>query len=177
MIGLSMDIEVKLPPTSRNTSPPSSAACARLRNRICSKLTTNHGLVICGVGRGRRTPTRFHVSRGAGRGFQPSRPATSFECHVGDYDYGKSHAVLFGTYERSRQTKSGSRSTLPRCQIKTPPRKGLTTEAGFCARYAAAGRFSPRADKQLVKQARNRDHHFSDPCGQTKKPPAYPPEA
>src|SRR5205807_1167678 len=27
-------------PTSRNTSPRSSGACARLRNRICSKLTT-----------------------------------------------------------------------------------------------------------------------------------------
>src|SRR5215831_8531101 len=62
------------------------------------------------------------------------------------------------------------------CQIKTPPRKGFTTEAGFCARYAASGKrqaasrkLPPRADSPLAEQARNRDHDSSDPSSQAKK--------
>src|SRR5262249_24707362 len=76
------------------------------------------------------------------------------------------------------------------CQIKTPPRKGFTTEAGFCARYAASSKqeaasskqeagsrkqeagsrkLPPRADSPLAEQARNRDHDSSDPSSQAKK--------
>src|SRR5262249_17305262 len=47
--------------------------------------------------------------------------------------------------------------------------KGLTTEAGFCARYATRRKLTPRADSQLAEQARNPDHDSSDPCGQNKK--------
>jgi len=68
-----------------------------------------------------------------------------------------------------RLTLEAWRHCARKCQIRTPPRKGLTTEAGFCARYATRRTLTPRADNQLAEQARNRDHDSSDPCGQTKK--------
>jgi hypothetical protein len=62
-------------------------------------------------------------------------------------------------YERPRQNDC-VRLTLggrpSECQIKTPHRKGLTTEAGFCARYSARKKLAPRADTRLAEQARNR---------------------
>src|SRR5262245_35251913 len=86
-----------------------------------------------------------------------------------------------------RLTLEAWRHCAHKCQIRTPPRKGLTTEAGFCARSATRRKLPRRADRQLDEQACNRDHDSSDPCGQTKKqqkitqehrhiaPPLYPP--
>ena len=68
-----------------------------------------------------------------------------------------------------RLTLEAWRHCARECQITTPLRKGLTTEAGFCARYATRRKLTPRADNQLAEQARNPDHDSSDPCGQTKK--------
>src|SRR5262245_63313744 len=67
-----------------------------------------------------------------------------------------------------RLTLEAWRHCARECQITTPLRKGLTTEAGFCARYATRRKLTPRADNQLAEQARNPDHDSSDPCGQTK---------
>src|SRR5215831_18375186 len=67
-----------------------------------------------------------------------------------------------------RLTLEAWRHCAHKCQIRTPPRKGLTTEAGFCARYATRRKLPRRADRQLDEQACNRDHDSSDPCGQTK---------
>src|SRR5262245_34226632 len=68
-----------------------------------------------------------------------------------------------------RLTLEAWRQRARECQITTPLRKGLTTEAGFYARYAARRKLTPRADSQLAEQARNPDHDSSDPCGQNKK--------
>ena len=68
-----------------------------------------------------------------------------------------------------RLTLEAWRHCAHKCQIRTPLRKGLTTEAGFCARYATRRKLPRRADRQLDEQACNRDHDSSDPCGQTKK--------
>src|SRR5262249_60755319 len=54
-------------------------------------------------------------------------------------------------------------------RVKSNPRLGLTTEAGFRARYSARRKLAPRADTQLAEQCRDRDHHSSDPCSQARK--------
>src|SRR5262249_53033315 len=52
---------------------------------------------------------------------------------------------------------------------QNPASEGLTTEAGFRARYSARRKLAPRADTRLAEQGRNRDHHPSDPSSQAKK--------
>src|SRR5262245_56940606 len=57
------------------------------------------------------------------------------------------------------------RSDVP--PVKSKPRLGrVDNRSGVpCSR----GKLAPRADARLAEQARNRDHHSSDPCGQAKK--------
>src|SRR5262249_53961816 len=84
--------------------------------------------------------------------------------------------IMFFAPAWSRRRKAAHARSLgdpvhTQCQIKTPPRKGFTTEAGSVlgTRQAASSKLPPRADSPLAEQARNRDHDSSDPSSQAKK--------
>jgi hypothetical protein len=52
---------------------------------------------------------------------------------------------------------------------QNPTSERVDNRSGVLCSVRGSRELPPRADSQLAKQARNRDHHSSDPCGQTKK--------
>ena len=56
---------------------------------------------------------------------------------------------------------------------QNPASEGVDNRSGILCSLLGT-KVAPRADSQLAEQARNRDHHFSDPCGQTKKQQQIP---
>ena len=59
--------------------------------------------------------------------------------------------------------------TLPTSSSKTPPRSDRGGVSVLGTRRSLLPNFPASESRQLAKQARNRDHHSSDPCSQAKK--------